>query len=482
MSKQKKSFGRWLKGMFGGRFRAGSYSVAAAAVVVAIAVLANMMVSSLPSTMTQLDLTSQSLYSLSDQSKRIAASLDKDVHMYMICSSGNEDSTIMRLMERYAAQSDHISVESVDPSQRPTFLKAYELEVTRLYENSVLVDCEGRYRLVSYTDIYVTDYSMDYYSYSYNTTTSFDGENALTNALHYVSSDNLPKVYILTGHGESELGDSITEMLSQDNFDSEELSLLSMDAVPEDAAAVIINAPSTDLSEDEAQVLSDYLTSGGNVALLTGYMNADDMPNLKSVTESMGLTTDEGIIIEGNGRMRLNRYPHYLLPTVADHDVTEALNEAGYYIMVPLAQPLVETEDSTADITWLLTTSESSYAKVAALEMTVTDREDGDTDGPFHVGAVAENGGKLFWISSSYMLDSYVDNTVSGANSNLLLNVLNWMGGQEESISIRAKSLDNEGLTVTEGDSTLWSVVMIGVIPLTLVAVGLIIWMRRKRR
>ena len=42
----------------------------------------------------------------------------------------------------------------------------------------------------------------------------------------------------------------------------------------------------------------------------------------------------------------------------------------------------METEDSTADITWLLTTSDSAYAKQAALEMTVTDREEGDTDGP----------------------------------------------------------------------------------------------------
>lgn len=482
MSKQKKSFGQRLKGMFGGRFRAGSYSVFAAAIVIAIAIMANLMVSSLPSTTTKLDLTSQSLFSLSDQSKRIAASLDKDVTMYLICNNGNEDTTIYRLMERYAAQSDHITVQIMDPNQQPTFLDAYDLEVSWLYENSVLVDCAGRYRLVSYTDIYVTDYEMDYYSYSYNTTTTFDGENALTNALHYVSSDDLPKVYTLTGHGEAELSTSVTDMLAQDNFESESLSLLSMDAVPADAAAVIINAPSTDLGEDEADVLITYLQGGGSVALMTDYMDADDMPNLKRVTAAMGLTTDTGIVIEGNARMRLSRYPHYLLPTVADHDVTEAINEAGYYIMVPLAQPIVDTEDATADVTWLLTTSDSAYAKQAGLKMTATDKEDGDTDGPFHVGAIVENGGKLFWVTSSALLDSYVDNAVSGGNSNLFMNVLNWMGGQEESISIRAKSLDTEGLTITDSESTLWTIVMIGVIPLTLVALGLIIWMRRKRR
>ncbi|MBQ7849743.1 MAG: GldG family protein [Clostridia bacterium] len=471
-----------LKRMFGGRFRAGSYSAFAAVVVIAIAVLANLMVSTLPSTTTQLDLTEQSLYSLSEQTERIAASLDKDVTMYLICNEGSEDTTILRLLERYEGLSDHIRVETMDPTIHPTFLDQYELDISTLYANSVLLDCGGRYRLVGYDEIYVTEYSMDYYSYSYNSTTSFDGENALTNALHYVSSDSLPKAYILTGHGEAELDESITAMLAQDNFDSESISLLSMDAAPEDAAAIIIHQPTSDLSEDEADLLIAYLENGGSVTLFTSYMDVQKMPQLLRMTSAMGLTAGEGIVIEGDRQMRLNRYPHYLLPEIGDHEITEALSAAGYYILTPLAQPILETEDSTADITWLLTTSDDAYAKLAGLNLTTTEKEEGDAEGPFYVGAVAEDAGKLLWITGDSFLDSYVDSAVSGANSNLFLNALNWMGGQEESISIRAKSLDATGLTVTQSDSSLWSVIMIGVIPLALVAVGVIIMMRRKRR
>lgn len=471
-----------LKRMFGGRFRAGSYSAFAAVVVIAIAVVANLMVSTLPSTATQLDMTEQSLYSLSEQTERIAASLDKDVTMYLICNEGSEDATIQRLLQRYESLSDHIRVETMDPTVHPTFLDQYELDISTLYANSVLLDCGGRYRLVGYDEIYVTEYSMDYYSYSYTSTTSFDGENALTNALHYVSSDSLPKAYILTGHGEAELGESITEMLAQDNFDSESISLLSMDAAPEDAAAIIINEPTSDLSEDEADLLIAYLENGGSVTLFTSCMEPESMPQLLRVTAAMGLTAGEGIVIEGDRQMRLNRYPHYLLPEIGDHEITEALSASGYYILTPLAQPIIETEESTADITWLLTTSDDAYAKLAGLNLTTTEKEEGDAEGPFHVGAAAEKGGKLVWITGDSFLDSYVDSAVSGANSNLFLNALNWMGGQEESISIRAKSLDSTGLTVTQSDSSLWSMIMIGVIPLGLVAVGVIIMMRRKRR
>lgn len=471
-----------IRKSFGGRFRAGSYSVAAAAVVIAIAIFLNLIVGSLPSTMTEIDMTANSIYALSDQTRRIAASLDKDVTMYIICNQGNEDDTIQRLLNRYADLSSHIKVTSVDPTIDPTFLTRYELDISQLYENSVLVVSDSKNRLVGYDEIFVTEYSMDYYSYNYTTTTTFEGENALTNAIHYVASDDLPKVYTLTGHGEEALSDSIKAMLAQDNFEYEDLSILTADALPEDAAAVVIHQPATDLNEDEAALLTTYLENGGNVVLVTGYMAVDSMPNLLTVTRAMGLELGTGIVIESDRSMRLSRYPYYILPDAASHEITDSIVNAGYYILSPLAQPIVETADSVADITWLLTTSDSAYSKAAALEMTTTSKEDGDTDGPFNVGAVSEKGGKLLWLTGDGMFDEYIDSAVSGGNSNLLLNALNWMGGQEESISIRAKSLDETGLSVTESESGFWSAVMIGVIPAALVAIGIIIWARRKRR
>ena len=471
-----------LRKMFGHRFIAGSWSAFAAVIVIVIAVMANLIVSSLPATMTQIDLTADSIYSLSDQTKRIAASLNKDVTLYLLASGGNEDPTVTRFLDRYAALSGHIRVETVDPTAQPTFLRGYELETSRLYQNSVIVDSEGRYRLVGYDEIFVTDYSMDYYSYSYNTTTTFAGENAITNAIHYVTSDSLPKVYLLSGHGEAELADEITAMIRQDNMEYESLSLLSMDAVPEDAAAVIINVPSSDLGEDETELLITYLQGGGSVVLMTDYIEEGKMKNLLKVTQAMGLTVQPGIVIEGDRNMRISRYPHYLLPDMTSHEITDALMEGGYYILTPIAQPIAEAEGSDADITWLLTTSDASYAKLAGLGMKTTEKEEGDTDGPFHVGAGGENGGRLVWFSSGSMLNSNVDYTVGGANSNLVLNALNWMGGQEESISIRAKSLDEETLTVPASTSGFWSVVMIGIVPAVLIAVGIIIYVRRKRR
>ena len=50
MSQPKKTLKQRFAAMFGKRFRAGGYSAAASAIVIAIAVLVNLMVGSLPTT------------------------------------------------------------------------------------------------------------------------------------------------------------------------------------------------------------------------------------------------------------------------------------------------------------------------------------------------------------------------------------------------------------------------------------------------
>lgn len=480
---QRPSFKAWVRGMFGSRFKAGTYSAFAGVIVIAIAVVVNMMASALPSAYTQIDMTDQSLYTLSDQTRRIVSSLDKDVNLYLLATSGSEDSTISKLLSRYEELNSHIQASAVDPLEDPTFLKAYDLSTSQLYANSVLVDCNGRWRLVSYADIYVTSYDMDYYSYNYTSTTEFDGENALTNAIHYVTSEDLPKVYTLSGHGEAALTTTITDMLAQDNLDSENLTLINLESVPEDADAIIINAPTSDISADEAAMLINWLENGGCIVLMTAYVEDGAMSNLMSVAEYMGMTVQTGLVLEEDSRMHVNRYPYYLLPNIESHEITDPLIEGGYYILTPLAQPIVETGSSEAEVSFLLSTSDTSFAKAEGMALETMEREDDDAMGPFNLAAASQrNEARMVWIAAVDFLNDSVNMTVSGANGDLFMNAVNWMCEQEQSISIRAKSLDSHTLTVTAADSTRWSIIMIGLIPIALITTGIVVTIRRKKR
>ena len=68
----------------------------------------------------------------------------------------------------------------------------------------------------------------------------------------------------------------------------------------------------------------------------------------------------------------------------------------------------------------------------------------------------------------------------SGAD--LLVNAINWMAQQEDKISIRSKSLETGYLTVSAADSRRWSILLVGVIPAALIAVGAVVIIRRKRK
>lgn len=432
----------FFKKHFGSRsVRAGGYAAVASAIVVAIAIAVNLLVSALPETVTHPDFTENQLYTLSDQTKRITNALEKDVTLSLIASSGNENTTILSLLKRYEGASAHITVETVDPVLYPNFARQYTSGTVR--SNSVVVTCEGRSRYVDYSDIfkqvksdnydtyyyYVQMGYSQYYDYLYDTV--FDGENALTAAINYVSSDSLTKIYTLSGHSEAELSETFTEAIKADNFEFESLHLMDVEAVPEDAGLILINAPASDLSEDEAALLIDYLDAGGNVLLTTDCMESDSMKKLLSVCEHMGMTLTDCMVVE-TSQNRYYRNPVYLLPEIGETEITQAIRDGGYYILFPIAQGIVSAGDGFS-YTPLLSTSDSAFSKKSGYGMTTYDKEEGDTDGPFDVAAATSKGeAHMVWFASAQFATDNVNAMVSGANGDLLVNAINWMAQQED--------------------------------------------------
>ena len=96
-------------------FKVGGYSVAATAIVVAIAIMANIFVSALPASVTQFDTTSNQLFTVSEQTERLVGGLDEEVTIYWVVRSGYEESYIGTLLDQYKALSDNLRVIKKDP-------------------------------------------------------------------------------------------------------------------------------------------------------------------------------------------------------------------------------------------------------------------------------------------------------------------------------------------------------------------------------
>ena len=139
-------------------FLGGSYSLAITAVVLAILIAVNVLVSALPTTLTKYDISSSKLYSITSNTKVVVGALEDDVTIYWIVQSGQEDSVIENLLGKYESLSDHIAVVKKNPDVYPTFAEQYTDETVQ--NNSLVVECGDRSRYIGYDDIYLQEADM----------------------------------------------------------------------------------------------------------------------------------------------------------------------------------------------------------------------------------------------------------------------------------------------------------------------------------
>ena len=459
-------------------FRGGSYSLTISVVVLAILIVVNIFASSLPTAVTKYDISASKLYSITSNTKVVVNALEQDVTIYWVVQSGQEDEVIENLLGKYDSLSDHIQVVKKNPDVYPTFAEQYTDETVR--NNSLIVECGDRSRFIGYDDIYVQE--ADIYSYSYST--SFDGEGAITSAIDYVVSEELPQVYILEGHGEADLPASFQEQIEKENIETNTLSLLTVDAIPEDADCVIIYALESDISQEEKDLLADYAADGGKLFVVAGPVQDGVLENLYDLLVDYGVEANEGIVVEGDREHYSFQGPAVLLPDMSSDTITDSLIEENYYPIMPISLGLTVTENTgSGTVTELLTTSYTSYSKLAGYSMTDYEKEDGDIDGPFALAVSIDTAGegKIVWFTSSYFLDDMYNATSSGANANLGMNALSSLIGETEAMAIRSKSLNYNYLTISESAASLLKVAMIGVFPLLYLGIGIWVVLRRRR-
>lgn len=463
----------------------GSFSMLYTVILVAVIVVINLIVGEIPEKYTQIDVSSQKLYTISDETVKFLKELQQDVTIYHIVQNGNEDEILEKMLTRYEETSDHIAVEKKDPVLYPNFISQYTQE--QVSDNSLVVVNGEKSKVISYNTLYETNY--DYYTGS-SSTTGFDGEGQIDSAISYVTSEDIPVVYTLQGHGELEINSSLTESLERANYQVENLNLLTEENVPEDTGCLVISSPQTDISEEEAEKIISYLEKGGKAMIFTDYANVE-MPNLKKVLENYGITIKDGVVLEEDTKHYIMQVPYYLVPDIESTELTEELVSDNRYILMPISQGLqmLDSYRDTLTIEPILTTSEDAYIKTDVENMNTFQKEDGDESGEFYLGVAVretvdeENETQLVCYGSSSLLDETTNQQVSGGNTELVLDTLGWMCENETPvIQVASKNLSVSSLTIPEYDAGYWAAITCGIIPAAFLLAGTVIWFRRRKQ
>lgn len=450
-----------------------SFVVIGLAIVVAVNVFAN----ELPEKAKSVDLTSQNLYTLTDDSVNLVKNLKQDVTLYVLSSEKSADDTVARTLSNYEDVSSHIKVEYIDPAVSPNFYASYT--DTAPSDGSIIVVCGNTSKVVSASDLY--QYDVDYSTYK-QTKSAYDGEGQLTSAISYVTSEDLPKVYTITGHGETALDDTFKSALEKMNISVEDLTLLQEEAIPEDAAAVIINGPTSDFSTDDAAKISKYLAGGGKLVVTTAYNKTEDTPNFDGILSAYDIQVTSGVVMDSDSS-HYYQYPFYLLPDMASATQTSKVTN---YVFMPYAQALTNAGAHPDTITWtdLLTTSDNAYVKTDISNITTFEKESGDQTGKFTLAANvtdSESGADITVVASVLAFSNDADSIVSGQNLALLKGIASTFASSDSAVSIDAKPYTYTTLSVNQSVAIMSETLLVMVLPVVLLVIGIVIWYRRRR-
>lgn len=464
----------------------GAFSAGMIVIMCAICVVVNLVVTALPAKYTSIDCSATKLYSLTNDTKDRVSKLDEDITIYVLNSKKSKDAKIDETINRYKDLSSYIKVKYVDPATSPKFYQDYT--DTTPTTNSLIIESKNRSKVIDYNDIYEYDSSSYYYGYqSQSSITGYDAEGQITSAIEYVTmdADELPVIYQITGHNETEIGSNFQSVVSKANANLKSLELFNEEKVPEDATAIIINSPTVDFNEEDAQKVIDYLNGGGKAMIVGCYAYNDELTNFNKILAAYNVSFKTGVVAE-NDSSKYYQNPLYLLPTIETTDYTSDATDGYVFLAGSCA---ISYPEDTDDVTYtkLLSTSDSAVLKKDWKNITTSKAEDADENGPFTTGLAVNDsstGASIVVFGTPYVVDDSYDNAVSGNNADMFKDVISSMTGNVELASsvIPVKDYTLSNITINTLQAVITGLIIMIAVPILLIIIGIVVWtMRRKK-
>ncbi len=474
------------------KLRYGGYSTLLILAVLAVVIAVNVLVDQIPA---KLDLTPDKLYSLSEQSVKIAKELKSDVVITMLAKVGQENMEVSETLQKYASLSGRIKLQTIDPERNPGWAKPYEKEGVSLSDGGVVIaGADGkRFKSLQYYDMYSWDTS------DYSQEPQISGlaiEQKVTSAILYVTAERNPTIYTVKGHNEEALTDyAVAGSVENQNYEIKDLTLLGAASVPEDADIVALFNPTVDISAEDASKLSAYLAKGGRLLVISDPPSSPKakFPNIDGLLAAYGVALQKLYVFEGTAENVLPDNPVYFMPKQESHDILAPIIKAQYPIVFRSSGGIetLAMKRRTVTVGPLLSTTLNSWGipDYTSTTRTSLSKAPGDVEGPFTLAAAIldqpsdtkAKETRIVVIASTSFLRQELINAIPG-NADFFLNSLAWLRNQKDTISIQPKSLMTYRLRLDGTQGLIIALITGIVIPLLVLGAGLFVWLRRRHR
>jgi ABC-type uncharacterized transport system involved in gliding motility auxiliary subunit len=455
----------------------GSSAVAQAAIAIAIVVLLSFLANRYH---WRYDASQAHVHSLSDQTQKVLAGLERDVEMTAFFQKLDQPA-VRTLLDRYRYASDRVKVDYADPNSRPDLIERMKIAPEKIGKGLLHVK--------------LGDETVDI---------SEPDEEKVTNALVKLTRTAHKKAYFLTGHNERAVeGKGANEKdgfaraadaLRDENYRFETLNLATKGEVPDDADVVIIAGPTQALRPEEHAALQRYLERGGALfAMVDPRAHTDLVADLGRWGVELG---DDAIVDRVQGLFGQAMSP--LAAEYGNHEITRDLREVTLFPMTRSVQPRKGAEARFVEI---VKTSKDSWAERDLDTLFGQGRAElgaDDLKGPVPIavaGTPILDGAKpaaadkkdetrkrearlVVFGDSDFASNEAID---AYRNRDLFVNSVNWLLGDVEAIAVRPNKSRASRLSLSAEQFTEIRYLSLFVLPELIAVVGVLAWWSRRR-
>lgn len=481
----------------------GAMSILLTALFIAGVVLINIILSVVTdSHPLYIDVTENASYQLQKETKEYLSEVKDPVDIYVLqketdFESGDSSTYKYRvqankLIHAMENSSDNITLHYVDLAAEPTFTTPYT-QVDWTKSHAILVKSGDLYRAVDLTDLF--DFDQEQYSqYGTIVITGQKVEQALTTAIVNVTTKEKTKVTVLTGQGEQDMS-AFTKLLENNAYEIETVSLLN-ESISDDSEFVIIYDPDVDLDDKAYETLTKWLDNDGKFGHNLFYFPNDqhklsDFPNLNALLADYGMEVQYGYIYENSENYIIPGANHYISIYDYGEDTayTDNLRNSSIPVVMMLTMPVKITNDTMAKP--LLTSSDKSFLFPRDMEEEdlksfepKTESLNGAAIGIRNDGTEGSKNSSVVVIGSYDALTSNYLSTTAYNNAAYFVNLFNTLSSREDiSVVIEGKNPSSKELGITSMNAILFPSILVRfVIPIAVLVIGLIIWIRRRHK
>ena len=479
------------------RFRMGSFATVLTVIFIAALLILNMIVSAVSNRYpVQIDLTTDKIYGLSDETIEYLKGLEKEVDIYVLATEDGFSSAsdyflqAKESIKKFPQYTSKVDLSFVDMAKDPSFESKYASY--NIGTRDIIVECGSKIQIVKTSDLFTLQYdSSTGYSYIQGSRT----DEAITSAIMNVTSDYTPKVTLLTAHSSFD-ATSFVSLLEQNSFEVITQDLLLEDIDPE-AEVAILFAPSQDLDEDQLKKLDAFLDNDGQKGRSLLYFASASqpaMPAMEAFLSEWGIVMEDATVYETDYSRIYNYSP---LHSIVDFVNEEILEDPSGYMLMPTARVMdtsfTERDGKTVEVLQKFGPEALAIPNDAGEDYNIEDAEAyawpalvlstlEKSAGKVNESGVAVLKSQVIVSASAASCESGLLSSNTFVNGKYYLNLINSVVGRDVNYSVTDKVLDTNTLVMTNTQILGIAAVFVIVIPAALLVWGIVVFMRRRHK